>query len=71
MRRSQNFARTQKGRKRGKIFPHKSIYKGFSPSMGVNSYLNDNGEGKQFYFSFGSFSAERSLNLDLKSRFYF
>ena len=39
--------------------------------MGVNSYLNDNGEGKQFYFSFGSFSTERSLNLDLKSRFYF
>ena len=69
MRRSQNFARTQKGRKRGKIFPHKSIYKGFSPSMGVNSYLNDNGEGKQFIF--GSFSTERSLNLDLKSRFYF
>ena len=71
MRRSQNFARTQKGRKRGKIFLHKSVYKGFSPSMAVNSYLNDNGEGKQFYFSFGSFSTERSLNLDLKSRFYF
>ena len=39
--------------------------------MGGNSYLNDNGEGKQFYFSFGSFLTERSLNLDLKSRFYF
>ena len=71
MRRSQNFARTQKGRKRGKIFPRKSIYKGFSPSMGVNSYLNDNVEGKQFYFSFGSFSTQRSLNLDLKWRFNF
>ena len=71
MRRSQNFARTQKGRKRGKIFPDKSIYKGFSPSRAVNSYLNDNVEGKQFYFSFGSFSTQRSLNLDLKSRFNF
>ena len=28
MRRSQNFARTHTGRKRGKIFPDKSIYKG-------------------------------------------
>ena len=73
MRRSQNFARTQKGRKRGKIFPDKSIYKGlrFSPSMAANSYLNDNVEGKQFYFSFGSFSTQRSLNLDLMSRFNF
>ena len=24
--------------------------------MALNSYLNDNVEGKQFYFSFGSFS---------------
>ena len=71
MRRSQNFARTQKGRKRGKIFPDKSIYKGFSPSMAVNSYLNDNVEGKQFYFSFGSFSTQRSLNLGFKSGFNF
>ena len=31
--------------------------------MAVNSYLNDNMEGKQFYFSFGSFSTQRSLNL--------
>ena len=29
MRGSQNFARTQKERKRGKIFPDKSIYTGF------------------------------------------
>ena len=71
MGRSQNFARTQKGRKRGKIFPINQFVNGFSPSMAVNSYLNDNGEGKQFYFSFGSFSTERSLNLELKSRFYF
>ena len=59
MRRSQNFARTQKGRK------------GFSPSMVVNSYLNDNVEREQFYFSFGSFSTERSSSLGLKSRFNF
>ena len=44
---------------------------GFSPSMAVNSYLNDNVEGRQFYFSFGSFPAERSVNLGLKSRFNF
>ena len=67
MRRSQNFALTHTGRKRGKIFRDKSI----SPSMVVNSYLNDNVEGKPFYFSFGSFSTQRILNLDLKSRFNF
>ena len=71
MRRSQNFARTQKGRKRGKIFPDKPIFKYFSPSMAVNSYLHDKVEGKQFYFSFGSFSTQRSLNLGFKSRFNF
>ena len=37
--------------------------------MAVTSYLNGNVEGKQFYFSFGSFSTERSLNLGLESRF--
>ena len=26
--------------------------KGFIPTMAVSSYLNDNVEGKQFYFSF-------------------
>ena len=61
MRRSQNFAGTQKGRNRGKIFP----------SMAANSYLNDNVEGKQFYFSFGCFSTQRSSNLDLNSPFDF
>ena len=54
-----------------KYSPINQFIKGFSPSMAVNPYLNDNGEGKQFYFSFRSFSTERSLNLDLKSRFYF
>ena len=68
MRQSQNFARTQKGRKRGKIFHDNQFIKGFSPSMAVNSYVNDNVESKQFYFSFGSFSSQRSLNLDLKWR---
>ena len=56
MRRSQNFARTQKGRKPGvKYSTINQFIKGFSPSMEVNSYLNDNVEGKQFYFSFGFF----------------
>ena len=54
-----------------KYSPINQFIKGFNPSMAVNSYLNDNGEGKQFYFGVGSFSTERSLNLDLKSRFYF
>ena len=54
-----------------KYSPINQFIKGFSPSMAVNSYLNDNVEGKQFYFSFGSFSTQRSLNLDLKSRFNF
>ena len=43
----------------------------FFASMAVNSYVNDNVEGKKFYFSFGSFSTQLSLNLDLKSRFNF
>ena len=71
MRRSQNFARTHTGRKRRKIFPINQFVNGFNPSIAVNSYLNDNVEGKQFYFSFGSFSTERSVNLGLKSRFNF
>ena len=47
--------------------------KGFNTSMEVNSYLNDDidVEGEQFYFSFGSFSTERSSSLGLKSRFNF
>ena len=51
--------------------PINQFIKGFSPRMAVNSYLNDNVERKQFYFSFGSFSTQQSLNLDLKSRFNF
>ena len=56
MRRSQNFARTQKGEKRlVKYFPINQFIKGFSPGMAVNSYLDDNLQGKQFYFSFDFF----------------
>ena len=51
-----------------KYSPINQFIKGFIPSI---VYLNDNVEGKQFYFSFGSFSTQRSLNLDLKSRFNF
>ena len=52
-----------------KYSPINQFIKDFSPSMAVNSYLHDNVEGKQFYFSFGSFSTQRSLNLGFKSRF--
>ena len=49
-----------------KYSPINQFIKGFSPSMAINSYLNDSAEGEQFYFSFGSFSRER-----IKSRFNF
>ena len=42
--------------------PINQFIKGFSPSMAVNSYLNDNVEGKQFYFSFGSFFNSTKFN---------
>ena len=67
MRRSQNFARTQKGRKSGvKYSTINQFIKGFSPSMAVNSYLNDNVEGKQFYFSFGFFFNSTKFKFRLK-----
>ena len=34
--------------------------------MAVNSYLNDNVEGKQFYFSFGSFFNSTKFKFRLK-----
>ena len=53
-----------------KYSPMNQFIKGFNTSMEVNSYLNDDidVEGEQFYFSFGSFSTERSSSLGLKSR---
>ena len=54
-----------------KYSPINQFVKDASPSMAVNSYLNDNVEGKQFYFSFGSFLTQRSLTLGFKSRFIF
>ena len=56
-----------------KYSPMNQFIKGFNTSMEVNSYLNDDidVEGEQFYFSFGSFSTERSSSLGLKSRFNF
>ena len=71
MRRSQTSLTRKKEESVVKYSAINLFINGFSPSMAVNSYLNDNGEGKQFYFGVGSFSTERSLNLDLKSRFYF
>ena len=64
MRRSQNFARTHTGRKRGKIFPINQFITGSTSGLVMNSYLDDNLEDKQFYFSLGSFSTKRNLNLD-------
>ena len=63
MRRSQtSLARTQEEIV-VKYSPINQFLKGFSPSMAVNSYLNNNVEGEQFYFSFGSFLTERSSNI--------
>ena len=64
MRRSQNFARTHRGRKGGKIFPINQFIKGSTSGLVMNSYLGDNVEGKQCYFSLDSFSTKRNLNLD-------
>ena len=71
MRRSQNFARTQKGGKRGKIFtnPINQFIKGFTSSLVVNSYISANLEDKQFYFSLDIFSIDGSLNLGCNLRF--
>ena len=63
MRRSQNFARTHTGRKRGKIFPINQLIKGSTSGLVMNSYLNNNLEDKQCYFSLDSFSTKRNLNL--------
>ena len=37
--------------------------KGSTSRLVMNSYLNDNLEDKQCYFSLGSFSTKRNLNL--------
>ena len=67
-----SFARKKEERKSVvKYSPINQFIRGFSPSTAVTSYLNGNVEDKQFYFSFGSFSTERSLNLGLESRFNF
>ena len=63
MRRSQNFACTHTGRKGVKYFPINQFIKGSTSGLVMNSYLNDNLEDKQCYFSLDSFSTERNLNL--------
>ena len=63
IRRSQNFARTHTGRKRGKIFPINQFIKGSTSGLVMNSYFNDNLEDKQCSFSLDSFSTKRNLNL--------
>ena len=46
-----------------KYFPINQFIKGSTSGLVMNSYLNDNLEDKQCYFSLGSFSTKRNLNL--------
>ena len=56
-----------KGKKAGvKYSPINQFIKGFSSRMAVNSYLNDNVEGKKFYFSFGSIFNSTKFKFRLK-----
>ena len=45
--------------------------KGSTSDLVMNSYLNDNVEDTQYYFSLVSFSTERNLNLGSKLRSVF
>ena len=47
-----------------KYFPINQFIKGSTSGLVMNSYLDDNLEDKQCYFSLGSFSTKRNLNLD-------
>ena len=47
-----------------KYSPINQFIKGSTSGLVMNSYLNDNLEDKQCYFSLGSFSTKRNLNLD-------
>ena len=58
--------RTQNEESGVKYFSINQFTKCFSPSMAVNSYLNDNEEGKQFYFSLGSFFNSTKFKFRLK-----
>ena len=72
MRRSQNVARTHTGRKRGKIFPDKSIYKGFYFWFGDEFFiLTIIWKINSVILFWVLFSTKRNLNLDLKLRFIF
>ena len=45
--------------------------RGSTSDLVMNSYLNDNVEDTQYYFSLVSFSTKRNLNLDSKLRSVF
>ena len=45
-----------------KYSPINQFIKGSTSGLVMNSYLNDNLEDKQCYFSLGSFSTKRILN---------
>ena len=47
-----------------KYFQINQFIKGSTSGFVMNSYLDDNLEDKQCYFSLGSFSTKRNLNLD-------
>ena len=46
-----------------KYSPINQVIKGSTPGLVMNSYLNDNLEDKQCYFSLDSFSTKRNVNL--------
>ena len=52
-----------------KYSPINQFIKVCTTSLVVNSYLSDNLEDKQLYFTLDTFSTDRSLNLGSKLRF--
>ena len=65
------FARSTQEESGVKYFPINQFIKGSTSGLVMNSYLDDNLEDEQCYFSLGSFSTKRNLNLDRKLRFIF
>ena len=56
-------------RLRATVCKNRAKSKGFTASLVVISYLSDNLEDKQFYFSLDTFSTDRSLDLGCNLRF--
>ena len=66
MRRSQTSLACTQEESVVKYSPINQFIKGFSPSMAVNSYLNDNVKGEQFFFSFWFFFNGTKFKFRLK-----